>query len=945
MRKLLALLALIAGTAYAQVSPLLQPGQIVGNAGLTAAPGLPISVLPFAPSGTASVAACRTNASLTGAAFIDNINVPNGDTVFLGLQSNQTQNGPWIVNNSGAWTRPDWYTSGSSTQAVIGMIITVAPGGSGSVCGGQTYELVFANGVAENPVTIDTSTTRWFQTNNYALASNGATSLRSINQHEADSFNILDFEGLTGWSGTIRRAYGNSTGFGGINCTASSTSITLAGVTIPTAATLSGAPSYNGGNASAEIPGCGNPGAVNSVNPGNVVTTFPFADSGTGYVPQQILTCSGGTVNTACQAIVYSTVVNALPTVASGGSGCSNGTQTFTGTTGLTGVAGTFTINNYFTVTGTVSGGVLQSPLASFVANGPYTENPVNISAEPVSGASCSVAPTINLSSAMGASTGAMYASGNYTTVPTNPVSFAPAALPIKTMTWASASGGTVTVLMLNYSVGSAAILPGYMFPGWTNTVSQIPVTISGASPSGYNGTYTATITGPQNFTFPLASNPGATTAVGTYTVAPSATGADVNFGTAPVWYGNPLVGTISDIVNIGGAGGGSTFTISNAAASTLSNGNGKVYLWIGNDQAAFTAATTSGATSVILPNPPIVGTGWESGYMVTTGATIGGTTHRWDFDCQGNYISAAINAASPGSGTVLTVSAPSVFRPEQGSIVTGCDLDAAGGLADNFKILDWDWLINNMTFENATTINIGWSYGGHSRESRLDNFYIINDGYNPLTFPVVGIDSEALDTRISRGNILQGFQQTAVYSGSGTGDVNYIDIHAEQVVGGPTFADFGAGNRWIGGSQADTPNPGFPGIILYNGFNNVHNTDPDVSNSSYAAQLGILVTAQSQQNIITNNRIGFGTSVPSLGCVDLSTAGNNIWDDNIGCSITRFGFHAYIVSALPTCNAAAKYQWALVTDALTPTYNGTLTGGSTTVTPVFCTGAAWTSH
>lgn len=49
-------------------------------------------------------------------------------------------------------------------------------------------------------------------------------------------------------------------------------------------------------------------------------------------------------------------------------------------------------------------------------------------------------------------------------------------------------------------------------------------------------------------------------------------------------------------------------------------------------------------------------------------------------------------------------------------------------------------------------------------------------------------------------------------------------------------------------------------------------------------------------------------------------------------------------VSTLPTCNAGAKGSISAVSDALTPTYLGTLTGGSTTHTPVYCTGTTWVS-
>lgn len=52
-----------------------------------------------------------------------------------------------------------------------------------------------------------------------------------------------------------------------------------------------------------------------------------------------------------------------------------------------------------------------------------------------------------------------------------------------------------------------------------------------------------------------------------------------------------------------------------------------------------------------------------------------------------------------------------------------------------------------------------------------------------------------------------------------------------------------------------------------------------------------------------------------------------------------------YTVAGLPTCNAGATGAVAYVTDATAPTYNGALTGGGAVVVPVFCNGAAWSSH
>lgn len=50
-------------------------------------------------------------------------------------------------------------------------------------------------------------------------------------------------------------------------------------------------------------------------------------------------------------------------------------------------------------------------------------------------------------------------------------------------------------------------------------------------------------------------------------------------------------------------------------------------------------------------------------------------------------------------------------------------------------------------------------------------------------------------------------------------------------------------------------------------------------------------------------------------------------------------------VATLPTCSAATKGRMQAVSDATSPTYNGTLTGSGAVVVPVFCNGTAWTSH
>lgn len=70
----------------------------------------------------------------------------------------------------------------------------------------------------------------------------------------------------------------------------------------------------------------------------------------------------------------------------------------------------------------------------------------------------------------------------------------------ITSMTW---TGGVVTVTTTA--------------PHGLPTSQIFPVTITGATPSAYNGNYTATVTGASTFTYPLVSDPGSETVPGTY--------------------------------------------------------------------------------------------------------------------------------------------------------------------------------------------------------------------------------------------------------------------------------------------------------------------------------------------------------------------------------------------------------------------------------------------
>jgi hypothetical protein len=52
-----------------------------------------------------------------------------------------------------------------------------------------------------------------------------------------------------------------------------------------------------------------------------------------------------------------------------------------------------------------------------------------------------------------------------------------------------------------------------------------------------------------------------------------------------------------------------------------------------------------------------------------------------------------------------------------------------------------------------------------------------------------------------------------------------------------------------------------------------------------------------------------------------------------------------YTVATLPTCNSSFEGQMEGVSDAVSPSYLATVTGGGSVHTPVYCNGTSWVAH
>jgi len=236
----------------------------------------------------------------------------------------------------------------------------------------------------------------------------------------------------------------------------------VSGITVTHAGTYSGVPDVSIGS-----PGDG--AIVQTVmTVKSTGITVATAQSGEGsYAPADTITFPYDETNPVMSAAVLTVTHTKVQsaTIANGGSGGTNGTQTVTGTTGT---------GTPFQASVTITGGTITA-VNSITVAGDYTVNPSNILAEPVTGASLTGA-TLNIK--MGVLTATRTSGGIYDVVPSNPVTPA-----------GSSGAGTGATFNVQWEV--VGILVRDSGSGYT---TSSPVTFSGGGVIGSDPA-TATLT------------------------------------------------------------------------------------------------------------------------------------------------------------------------------------------------------------------------------------------------------------------------------------------------------------------------------------------------------------------------------------------------------------------------------------------------------------------
>lgn len=438
-------------------------------------------------------------------------------------------------------------------------------------------------------------------------------------------------------------------------------------------------------------------------------------------------------------------------------------------------------------------------------------------------------------------------------------------------------------------------------------------------------------------------------------TLSGSVTGPDATVWSAAGIGGKAGSGgaTGSLIVNHGGTGGvngfGGSLTIGGGAGVGAAGHGGSLTL-----QSGITAAN-SRAASIVL-SPPGYGSN-------TNGASI------------------SLTAGSPtGSGSVGTVS---FFSPLFATSSIGFNYSQTSATASTLG-----WLIGSQTFAGTVA----------STTFAPMNLIQI---YDDLAVTQSGATGEGLYVQLNTGgaavtgarNSVQADMAITAATGNTSGQYSAVQGNAflassvtdtGSIVYGANFtsqlfpsASVGSGGQVVGqendvGVQTGATAPSIVTGMQVVPFGNWAVAGASGRDAAYMVGMqngtvgfdigyGIAGTGSSNFPIkstgtlfktIQNGTVGSGVDISSLTISNYAFKSTGFSVDGSGNvsaeGVTAGGvvlLHSYTVGTLPACNSGTKGGMAYVTDANSPTYNGTLTGGSNVVVPVFCNGAAWTPH
>lgn len=401
----------------------------------------------------------------------------------------------------------------------------------------------------------------------------------------------------------------------------------------------------------------------------------------------------------------------------------------------------------------------------------------------------------------------------------------------------------------------------------------------------------------------------------------------------------------------------------------------------------AFTVAGTSGgipyfssastwASSAALASGAIL-SGGGAGNAPVANTTAGGILTFIGSPTSANL--AAVLTDETGSGAAVFGTSPTIATPAITGLATGTTT-SIGVAQTNGLLLTNTTAAANGSQQYSPAIELdgnGWSTGasasqavkwgiqnqtaqGSSASGTLKFLSSIAGGGFNSQFNVtsggavswVGTCTSGTDITVSSGgiNISTGgnFHVTGRSQWQSSAD-GLIDLY-NNGFGNFTRLNFGGVSNSFNGIGRDAVN----GFTFQSAAGTSTYNDASTGNSGTVANrylVGIAAPTLTATGTSVTDTVASTVYIGGAPTASTNTTIGQPWALNVASGPSNFGgppvLPLYTVAGLPSTAANGKIQGAhaVVTDAIAPTFLGTLTGGGSTVTPVFYNGSAWVAH
>jgi hypothetical protein len=468
------------------------------------------------------------------------------------------------------------------------------------------------------------------------------------------------------------------------------------------------------------------------------------------------------------------------------------------------------------------------------------------------------------------------------------------------------------------------------------STSGTITLTITGGGGTGLTFTI-ATASGTGNTAVGYQSLASVTTATNSTAVGYQAGNANTTGNVGAFGYGallknttgngNCAFGTIALTNNITGSSN-SAFGANSLSANTASNNSGFGYFTLTNN--------TSGSANTVV--------GVSASQSNTTGAN----------NTSVGYQSQLANTTG---GTNVSVGYQSLNSNTTASnnVSVGANAFGANTTAGNLVGIGHQALGNNTT--NVASLGSITSGGsGYNNNASGGPFTVTLSTTSGATFIIYPTAS----ITVTSGVITT---CTLVSAGAGASTVAATVLTATSAA--MVAAGFAAGGSGL--SIAPTFQSGTSNTAV--GYQSLFNNTTGNNNTAHGYQAGNAVTTGSD-NVFLGNASGFTTTNTTTGFqlvyIGSGSRGSAVGNQNeiaIGYNATGLGSNTtvignssttltkafgvivgtnYTVATLPSASTSGVGARAFVTDALAPTFGSTVTGGSSTATPVYSDGTNW---